>query len=256
MRRRAALAQSAERFTRNEQVVGSIPTGGSTLTSGNAGFKILDHVSPVCGMPASARMSAHSCQSARESIGRPFSWHQTRSWSSHDVRRGQALAGLRRPVLPEHGDELRRERDRLAAAFLDLAEHQAAAAALRALRRVPLAARLAQQGRTGRDAHVAPADLRAAFGQLRGQGRRCQRAAHFSASARRRARRQRRVLPRKGQPGARRAAPERARRPTRLTPGAGRGTAQRRLPGFDRPAHGGRVSTACRHCLPGPRSCC
>ena len=27
--RRAALAQSAERFTRNEQVVGSIPTGGS-----------------------------------------------------------------------------------------------------------------------------------------------------------------------------------------------------------------------------------
>jgi hypothetical protein len=29
MRRRAALAQSAERFTRNEQVVGSIPTGGS-----------------------------------------------------------------------------------------------------------------------------------------------------------------------------------------------------------------------------------
>jgi hypothetical protein len=29
-RRRAALAQSAERFTRNEQVVGSIPTGGST----------------------------------------------------------------------------------------------------------------------------------------------------------------------------------------------------------------------------------
>jgi hypothetical protein len=26
----AALAQSAERFTRNEQVVGSIPTGGST----------------------------------------------------------------------------------------------------------------------------------------------------------------------------------------------------------------------------------
>jgi hypothetical protein len=25
----AALAQSAERFTRNEQVVGSIPTGGS-----------------------------------------------------------------------------------------------------------------------------------------------------------------------------------------------------------------------------------
>jgi hypothetical protein len=30
MRRHAALAQSAERFTRNEQVVGSIPTGGST----------------------------------------------------------------------------------------------------------------------------------------------------------------------------------------------------------------------------------
>ena len=27
----AALAQSAERFTRNEQVVGSIPTGGSEV---------------------------------------------------------------------------------------------------------------------------------------------------------------------------------------------------------------------------------
>src|SRR5258708_38280930 len=31
--RRAALAQSAERFTRNEQVVGSIPTGGSISCS-------------------------------------------------------------------------------------------------------------------------------------------------------------------------------------------------------------------------------
>ena len=31
--RRAALAQSAERFTRNEQVVGSIPTGGSATYS-------------------------------------------------------------------------------------------------------------------------------------------------------------------------------------------------------------------------------
>ena len=31
--RRAALAQSAERFTRNEQVVGSIPTGGSLSCS-------------------------------------------------------------------------------------------------------------------------------------------------------------------------------------------------------------------------------
>ena len=30
---RAALAQSAERFTRNEQVVGSIPTGGSNVMS-------------------------------------------------------------------------------------------------------------------------------------------------------------------------------------------------------------------------------
>ena len=29
---RAALAQSVERFTRNEKVVGSIPTGGSTKT--------------------------------------------------------------------------------------------------------------------------------------------------------------------------------------------------------------------------------
>ena len=29
---RAALAQSVERFTRNEKVVGSIPTGGSTET--------------------------------------------------------------------------------------------------------------------------------------------------------------------------------------------------------------------------------
>jgi hypothetical protein len=33
-RRRAALAQSAERFTRNEQVVGSIPTGGSRSEAG------------------------------------------------------------------------------------------------------------------------------------------------------------------------------------------------------------------------------
>src|SRR5262245_4405198 len=31
--RHAALAQSAERFTRNEQVVGSIPTGGSATYS-------------------------------------------------------------------------------------------------------------------------------------------------------------------------------------------------------------------------------
>jgi hypothetical protein len=29
----AALAQSVERFTRNEKVVGSIPTGGSTCGS-------------------------------------------------------------------------------------------------------------------------------------------------------------------------------------------------------------------------------
>ena len=52
------------------------------------------------------------------------------------VRRGQPLTGLRRPVLPERGDQLREQRDGLAAAFLDLAEDQAAAAALRALRRV------------------------------------------------------------------------------------------------------------------------
>jgi hypothetical protein len=32
--RPAALAQSAERFTRNEQVVGSIPTGGSQCDQG------------------------------------------------------------------------------------------------------------------------------------------------------------------------------------------------------------------------------
>lgn len=63
-------------------------------------------------------------------------------------------------MLPEHGDELRRERDRLAAAFLDLSEHQAAAAALRALRRVPPAARLAQPG-----AHRP--------GRTRGAGRTC-----------------------------------------------------------------------------------
>jgi len=39
-------------------------------------------------------------------------------------------------VLPERGDQLREQRDGLAAPFLDLAEDQAAAAALRILRRV------------------------------------------------------------------------------------------------------------------------
>lgn len=34
---RAALAQSAERLTRNEKVVGSIPTGGSVVTCENVG---------------------------------------------------------------------------------------------------------------------------------------------------------------------------------------------------------------------------
>ena len=36
--RHAALAQSAERFTRNEQVVGSIPTGGSRVSAGQVWF--------------------------------------------------------------------------------------------------------------------------------------------------------------------------------------------------------------------------
>src|SRR6478752_2397200 len=43
-RQHAALAQSVEHLTRNEKVVGSIPTGGSTRACGPAGSQVPGHV--------------------------------------------------------------------------------------------------------------------------------------------------------------------------------------------------------------------
>jgi hypothetical protein len=45
---------------------------------------------PACGMAAAARMSDHSCQSARESSGRPFSWAR-RYGPGHEVTRALEL---------------------------------------------------------------------------------------------------------------------------------------------------------------------
>jgi len=59
-------------------------------------------------------------------------------------------------VRAKQADKLGRQRHGLAAPFFDLAEHQAAAEALQALRRVPGACRLTQQRSIGRDAHVTP----------------------------------------------------------------------------------------------------
>lgn len=80
------------------------------------------------------------------------------------VRRCHAFAILRRAVRLECCHEFGGQLDLLAAAFLDLAECQAAAMTLRAMRRVPGAAGRAQLRRVRWDTHMgAPgrADLRA-----------------------------------------------------------------------------------------------
>ena len=67
-----------------------------------------------------------------------------------DVRGGETLGALGRPLCPELGRQLGRERDRLPAPFLDLAQHQAAAGPLRAGLACRLAAGRHPRPRAGR----------------------------------------------------------------------------------------------------------